>query len=67
LLAGFALSLLLMLFTTDHPLFLTLGQFAKSGNDVYITGHSQGASMATLLTSLVRRSTLSFKGPACKT
>ena len=65
--SGFALSLLLMLFTTDHPLFLTLGQLANSGNEVYITGHSQGASIATLLTSLVRHSTLFFKGPAYKT
>jgi hypothetical protein len=65
--SGFALSLLLMLFTTDHPLFVTLGQLAKPGNDVYITGHSQGASIATLLTSLVRHSTLLFKGPAYKT
>jgi len=65
--SGFALSLLLMLFTTDSPLFLTLLQLANSGNDVYITGHSQGASIATLLTSLVRHSTLLFKGPAYKT
>jgi hypothetical protein len=64
--SGFALSLLLMLFTTDHPLFVTLGQLASSGNDVYITGHSQGASIATLLTSLVRHSS-TFKGPAYKT
>jgi hypothetical protein len=64
--SGFALSLLLMLFTTDSPLFLTLLQLANSGNDVYITGHSQGASIATLLTSLVRHSTLLFKGPAYK-
>ncbi len=65
--SGFALSLLLMLFTTDRPLFVTLGQLATSGNDVYITGHSQGASIATLLTSLVRHSTVFFKGPAYKT
>jgi hypothetical protein len=65
--SGLALSLLLMLFTTDHPLFVTLTQLATSGNDVYITGHSQGASIATLLTSLVRHSTQSFKGPAYKT
>jgi Lipase (class 3) len=65
--SGFALSLLLMLFTTDRPLFVTLGQLVQSGNDVYITGHSQGASIATLLTSLVRHSTVFFKGPAYKT
>ena len=64
--SGFALSLLLMLFTTDSPLFLTLGKLANAGNDIYITGHSQGASIATLLTSLVRHATL-FKGPAYKT
>jgi hypothetical protein len=65
--SGFALSLLLMLFTTDSPLFLTLVLLAQSGNDVYITGHSQGASIATLLTSLVRHSTVVFKGPSYKT
>ena len=65
--SGFALSLLLMLFTTDHPLYVTLGLLAQPGNDVYITGHSQGASIATLLTSLVRHSTLFFKGPVYKT
>jgi hypothetical protein len=65
--SGFALSLLLMLFTTDKPLFLTLLQLAQAGNDVYITGHSQGASIATLMTSLVRRSTVLFKGPSYKT
>jgi hypothetical protein len=56
-----------MLFTTDSPLYLTLLQLAESGNDVYITGHSQGASIATLLTSLVRHSTQSFNGPTFKT
>jgi Lipase (class 3) len=65
--SGFALSLLLMLFTTDSPLIMTLALLANSGNDVYITGHSQGASIATLLTSLVRHSTLLFKGPIYKT
>lgn len=65
--SGFALSLLLMLFTTDSPLFLTLLLLAKSAKSVYITGHSQGASIATLLTSLVRHSTVDFKGPVYKT
>ena len=66
--SGFALSLLLMLFTTDRPLFATLWWLAHVGNNnVYITGHSQGASIATLLTSLVRHSTDVFKGPAYKT
>jgi hypothetical protein len=65
--SGFALSLLLMLFTTDSPLYVTLALLAEAGNDVYITGHSQGASIATLLTSLVRHSTETFKGPSYKT
>ena len=65
--SGFALSLMLMLFTTNSPLFLTLALLAQEGNNVYITGHSQGASIATLLTSLVRHSTDAFKGPAYKT
>lgn len=64
--SGFALSLLLMLLTTDHPLLVTLGELSNAGNDIYITGHSQGASIATLLTSLVRHSTW-FKGPSYKT
>ncbi len=60
---GFTLSLLLMLTTTNRPLLLTLAflaaEFAakkKLGEDVevFITGHSQGASVATLLTSFVR-------------
>lgn len=56
---GFTLGLLLMLATTDRPLLLTLANFAvqkKLGKDieVFITGHSQGASVATLLTSFVR-------------
>ena len=66
--SGFALSLLLMLFTTDSPLFSTLVQLALTGgSEVYITGHSQGASIATLLTSLVRHSTQFFAGPSYKT
>jgi len=65
--SGFALSLLLMLFTTDAPLYLTLRLLAAIGKNVYITGHSQGASIATLLTSLVRHSTQAFKGPVYKT
>ncbi len=64
--AGFALGLLLMLLTTDAPLFSTLHSFA-SKDEVYITGHSQGASVALLLTSLVRHSKRFFKGPAYKT
>lgn len=66
--SGFALSLLLMLFTTDCPLYVTLALLAaEPGNNVYITGHSQGASIATLLTSLVRHSTQAFKRPSYKT
>lgn len=64
--AGFALSLLLMLISTDKPLFLTLAGLPKDAQ-VYITGHSQGASIALLMTSLVRHSTTFFKGPAYKT
>ncbi len=56
---GFTLSLLLMLTTTDRPLLSTLAFLAAKkalGEDIeiYITGHSQGASIATLLTSFVR-------------
>lgn len=52
--AGFTLSLLLMLLTTDRPLWLTLLDLATdTNNEIYITGHSQGASIAQLLTSFV--------------
>lgn len=63
--AGFALSLLLMLLTTDAPLLGTLSGFGD-GDEVYITGHSQGASIALLMTSLVGHSTELFKGPSYK-
>lgn len=66
--AGFLLSLLLMLLTTDKPLAATLSNLACiDGAEVYLTGHSQGASIAILLTSLVRHSTDFFKGPTNKT
>jgi len=55
--AGFTLSLLLMLISTDKPLCLTLADFDQDAQ-VYITGHSQGASIALLMTSLVRHSKL---------
>lgn len=64
--AGFLLSLLLMLFTTDRPLFATLAGFGQD-DEVYITGHSQGAAIALLLTSLVRHSTIFFNEPTYKT
>ena len=64
--AGYLLSLLLMLFTTDKPLFNTLQKIAVLGNQIYITGHSQGASIATLMTSFVGRSPW-FQGPRYKT
>lgn len=55
--AGFALSLLLMLLTTDRPLALTLEALARNPEmEIYITGHSQGASIAQLLTSYVLHS-----------
>lgn len=58
---GFTLGLLLMLLTTDRPLLLTL--MALSANpdaEIFITGHSQGASLATLLTSFVRHASGPF-------
>jgi hypothetical protein len=64
--AGFTLGLLSMLFTTDQPLWLTLYQLSDSGAEVYLTGHSQGASVATLLTSFVRHSSR-FTGASWKT
>ncbi len=63
---GFALGMLLMLFTTDAPLFSTLSSFG-SDEEVYITGHSQGASVALLITSLVLHSKKFFNRPSYKT
>jgi len=59
--AGFALGLVLMLVTTDAPLAATLEILQLEGTDVFITGHSQGASVATLLTALVHHSSLYSK------
>ncbi|MEM9554508.1 MAG: hypothetical protein AAGC60_09625 [Acidobacteriota bacterium] len=56
--AGFTLGLLLSLFTTDAPLLATLVELDAEGAQVFIAGHSQGASVATLLTSFVRHSSL---------
>jgi len=64
--SGFFLGLFLMLISTDAPLVETLVELAAEGAEVYITGHSQGASVATLLTSLVRHTDL-FSGPTYKT
>lgn len=58
---GFTASLMLMLLTTDRPLLATLFELAlKPGAEVFITGHSQGASIATLLTSFVRHASGPF-------
>ncbi|MBL6430877.1 MAG: hypothetical protein HPM95_05370 [Alphaproteobacteria bacterium] len=52
---GFSLSLFLMLLTTDRPLLTTLAALSLDPEaEILITGHSQGASIATLLTSFVR-------------
>jgi Lipase (class 3) len=64
--AGFLLGLLLMLISTDAPLAVTLTELAAEDAEVYVTGHSQGASVALLLTSLVRHTPL-FQGPTYKT
>lgn len=50
--AGFSLSTILMLATTDKPLLKTLKRIAEEPEaELYITGHSQGASIALLLSS----------------
>ena len=65
--SGFTLSLILMLITTNAPLALTLFELAQDKDaEIYITGHSQGASVALLLTSLVLHTRL-FQGPTYKT
>ena len=55
--AGFALSAVLMLGTTDKPLTAVLTQIAKDPDaELFITGHSQGASVALLLNSFIYHS-----------
>jgi hypothetical protein len=68
---GFSLSLFLMLLTTDRPLLATLAALSLDPDaEILITGHSQGASIATLLTSFVRHASGIFSSiakPSCKT
>ncbi|WP_029059357.1 lipase family protein [Stappia stellulata] len=62
---GFSLSLFLMLLTTDRPLLTTLFTLAVAPDtEILITGHSQGASIATLLTSFVRHASGVFSSIA---
>jgi hypothetical protein len=68
---GFSLSLLLMLLTTDRPLLATLSELSLDPQaEILITGHSQGASIATLLTSFIGHASGIFSGLSglsCKT
>ena len=48
---GFALATLLILNDPANGVIARLGNQIPEGSDVYITGHSQGAAMATLLRS----------------
>ena len=48
---GFAIGLLLLLRDTNDGILVRLKALVPSGSEVYITGHSQGAAMATLLRS----------------
>ncbi|WP_186388385.1 lipase family protein [Stappia sp. TSB10P1A] len=58
---GFTLSLLLMLLTTDRPLLATLARLSLlPGTELLVTGHSQGASIATLATSFLRHASGPF-------
>lgn len=62
---GFSLSLFLMLLTTDRPLLATLAALSLDPDaEILITGHSQGASIATLLTSFVRHASGVFSSIA---
>lgn len=55
--AGFTLSTILMLTSTDKPLLPVLLQIASEPDaELFITGHSQGASVALLLNSFVLHS-----------
>ncbi|SDU34111.1 lipase family protein [Stappia sp. ES.058] len=68
---GFSLSLFLMLLTTNRPLLATLSALALDPDaEILVTGHSQGASIATLLTSFVRHASGIFSpisNPSYKT
>lgn len=48
---GFALGTLLLLKDPEHGILAQLATHGVAPGDVYITGHSQGAAMATLLRS----------------
>lgn len=51
--AGFAYGLAAILFDKSHGLIKALNENVPSGSSLYITGHSQGAAIATLLTSFL--------------
>jgi hypothetical protein len=51
--AGFAYGLAAILFDKTHGLIKALNENVPSGSHVFITGHSQGAAIATLLPSFL--------------
>lgn len=51
--AGFAYGLAAILFDGSHGLIKALNENVPSGSRVFITGHSQGAAIATLLPSFL--------------
>lgn len=58
---GFTLGLLLMLLTTDRPLLASLARLSLlPDTELLVTGHSQGASIATLATSFLRHASGPF-------
>ena len=64
---GFALGTLLLLKDREHGILAQLAARGVAPGDVYITGHSQGAAMATLLRSYLEYAPDAPAGYAYKT
>jgi hypothetical protein len=64
---GFALGTLLLLKDPEHGILAQLAAHGVARTDVYITGHSQGAAMATLLRSYLADAPDAPPGCAYKT
>jgi Lipase (class 3) len=64
---GFALGTLLLINEPTNGILVRLRERVPAGSDVYITGHSQGAAIATLLRSCLHYAGIVPANQACKT